>query len=500
MKYLYNLKPWVQAIISGITIGITYHPFNIGFLAWVGFIPLLNIFIHGDSKSNIINGYIFGLTYNLTAFYWIGSNSGASFITVISSLFAAVLYLSIYWSFAGLIFSIIPTSQRRSIGNFLFPFLIVTIEWFRSLGPLGFPWANIALTQSEYIYILQVIEITGTYGISFIVISINVIIYNAINKKTFIKDGLFPVIIFLIGISIVGWARMQSLNETQKEINAVIVQPNVDPNIKWHEKEEIISFMDSLHHEAAGLNPDIIVFPETALPSYLTRDYKTRKMLQETVNEYNIPLLTGTIDVVIENNNKNYYNSAMWLTPNSNFKIYSKIHLVPFAEYDLFPEIFHPLTWLNINIDRGSFKSGKEYKIFKCNNISFSNIICYESSIPRIVREFVAMGSELLIIQANDGWLGNSYGPHQHFELARLRAIENRIPVLRSANTGISGIIKPDGTVQRKVGLNKKLIFKEKIKIINSGSIYTHYGDIFALVCFFITSLISAISCKKRFI
>jgi len=500
LKNLYNLKPWIQAIISGITIGITYHPFNIGFLAWVGFTPLFYIFIHGDSKSNIINGYIFGLTYNLTAFYWIGSNSGASFITVISSLFAAVLYLSIYWSFAGLIFSIIPTSQRRSIGNFLFPFLIVTIEWFRSLGPLGFPWANIALTQSEYIYILQVIEITGTYGISFIVISINVIIYNAINKKTFIKDGLFPVIIFLIGISIVGWARMQSLNETQKEINAVIVQPNVDPNIKWHEKEEIISFMDSLHHEAAGLNPDIIVFPETALPSYLTRDYKTRKMLQETVNEYNIPLLTGTIDVVIENNNKNYYNSAMWLTPNSNFKIYSKIHLVPFAEYDLFPEIFHPLTWLNINIDRGSFKSGKEYKIFKCNNISFSDIICYESSIPRIVREFVAMGSELLIIQANDGWLGNSYGPHQHFELARLRAIENRIPVLRSANTGISGIIKPDGTVQRKVGLNKKLIFKEKIKIINSGSIYTHYGDIFALVCFFITSLISAISCKKRFI
>jgi apolipoprotein N-acyltransferase len=327
-----------------------------------------------------------------------------------------------------------------------------------------------------------------------------VIIYNAINKKAFIKDGLIPVIILLIGISLVGWARMKSLNETKKEINAVIVQPNVDPNIKWHEKKEIISFMDSLHHEAAGMNPDIIVFPETALPSYLTRDYKTREMLQETVDEYNIPLLTGTIDIVIENNNKNYYNSAMWLTPNSNFKIYSKIHLVPFAEYDLFPKIFHPLTWLNINIDRGSFKSGKEYKIFKCNNISFSDIICYESSIPRIVREFVAKGSELLIIQANDGWLGNSYGPHQHFELARLRAIENRIPVLRSANTGISGIIRPDGTVQRKVGLNKKLVIKEKIKIVKSGSIYTYYGDIFALVCVFITLLISAVSCKKRFI
>ena len=105
----------------------------------------------------------------------------------------------------------------------------------------------------------------------------------------------------------------------------------------------------------------------------------------------------------------------------------------------------------------------------------------------------------MLIIQANDGWLGNSYGPYQHFELAKIRAIENRIPILRSANTGISGIIRPDGTVQRKVGLNKQLIFQEIINISKNGSIYSSYGDIFALVCFLITLLISLLSCKKRF-
>jgi apolipoprotein N-acyltransferase len=499
LKSIYKLTPWIQVIISGFAVGITYHPFNIGFLAWVGFIPLLRIFINGDFKSNIINGYIFGLTYNFIAFYWIGLNSGASFIIVVSSLIVAVLYLSLYWAIAGLVISIIPIYLRKSIGTFLFPFLIVTIEWLRSFGALGFPWANLALSQSKYIYLLQILEITGTYGISFIVISINVIIYNAIDKKRIFKEGFIPVIILLFGISIVGWSRIKSLTEVEKEISVVIVQPNIDPNIKWHEKRKIISFMDSLHHEAAKLKPDIIVFPETALPAYLTKDTKTREMLQETVNIYDIPLLTGTIDVKIEKKNKNYYNSAMWLTPNSDFQIYSKIHLVPFAEYDLFPSIFHPLTWLNINIDRGSFKSGKEHKIFHWKNISFSNIICYESSMPDIVREFVSKGSELLIIQANDGWLGNSYGPHQHFELARLRAIENRIPVLRSANTGISGIIRPDGTIQRKIGLDKQLIFKENIIIRKSGSIYTLYGDIFALVCFLVTLLISAFSCKKRF-
>ena len=100
MKSIYKLPPWIQVIISGFAVGITYHPFNIGFLAWVGFIPLLRIFINGDFKSNIKNGYIFGLTYNFIAFYWIGLNSGASLIIVVSSLIAAVLYLSIYWAIA----------------------------------------------------------------------------------------------------------------------------------------------------------------------------------------------------------------------------------------------------------------------------------------------------------------------------------------------------------------------------------------------------------------
>jgi len=289
LKSIYKLPPWIQVIISGFAVGITYHPFNIGFLAWVGFIPLLRIFINGDFKSNIKNGYIFGLTYNFIAFYWIGLNSGASLIIVVSSLIAAVLYLSIYWAIAGLVISIIPIYLRKSIGTFLFPFLIVTIEWLRSFGALGFPWANLALSQSKYIYLLQILEITGTYGISFIVISINVIIYNAIDKKRIFKEGFIPVIILLIGISIVGWSRIKSLTEVEKEISAVIVQPNIDPNIKWHEKRKIISFMDSLHHEAAKLKPDIIVFPETALPAYLTKDTKTREMLQETVNIYDIP-------------------------------------------------------------------------------------------------------------------------------------------------------------------------------------------------------------------
>ena len=188
MKYIFSLKPFVQAILSGTLVGIAYHPLNVGFLVLIGFIPLINTFYNGSMKDNVINGYIFGLVYNFIAFYWIGANSGASFLTVISSLFAAVLYLASYWSFVGFLFSIIPNDWRKSTGSTLLPIIIVTMEWIRSFGPLGFPWSNLALTQSKYIYLIQILEITGTYGISFIIISTNVIIIYACHEKYGLPD------------------------------------------------------------------------------------------------------------------------------------------------------------------------------------------------------------------------------------------------------------------------------------------------------------------------
>ena len=125
--------------------------------------------------------------------------------------------------------------------------------------------------------------------------------------------------------------------------------------------------------------------------------------------------------------------------------------MVPFAEYIPFSRYFPILKKLNFG--QGNFSQGEEYTVFKVDSIQFSNIICYESSLPDIFREFIKRGAQFLSIQANDGWLGNSSGPYQHFELAKLRAIENRISVVRSANTGISGIILPTGRVMEKISI-----------------------------------------------
>ena len=499
MNFFLNLNPLIQVIISGFTTGLAFHPLGLGFLAWGSFVPLIHVFNISHFRKNIIYGYIFGLSFNLTAFYWIGVNSGADFITVLGSLFAAVFYLAFFWAVAGLLFSLISKGHQHISGNIFFPFIIVLIEYVRSFGALGFPWSNLALTQSNYIYFIQFIEVTGTYGVSFFIIGFNVILYNVTQKKISLLKGLSFISLILIGLSIAGAGRILSLPKSNQKISVAVVQPNVNPNTKWQNKKEIIAFMDSLHQESIKFKPDLIVFPETALPSYLVRDSRTRGALQSTVNSSDIPLLTGTIHTSFENNSRYYYNSSMFIIPQKKYELYSKIHLVPFAEYDLIPSIFHPLTKLNINIDRGNFKSGKNYKVFKHENLLFSNLICYESSIPKISRTFVSKGAEFLIIQANDGWLGSSFGPYQHFELARLRAIENRIPIVRCANTGISGIINIDGSIKTKVLLNEEKIIFESLSSNKNGSFYTKYGDIFAIIISIIILIVILYKCRKYF-
>ena len=499
MNFFLNINPLIQVIISGFTTGLAFHPLGLGFLAWGSFVPLIHVFNISHFRKNIIYGYIFGLSFNLTAFYWIGVNSGADFITVLGSLFAAVFYLAFFWAVAGLLFSLISKGHQHISGNIFFPFIIVLIEYVRSFGALGFPWSNLALTQSNYIYFIQFIEVTGTYGVSFFIIGFNVILYNVTQKKISLLKGLSFISLILIGLSIAGAGRILSLPKSNQKISVAVVQPNVNPNTKWQNKKEIIAFMDSLHQESIKFKPDLIVFPETALPSYLVRDNRTRGTLQSTVDSSGIPLLTGTIHTSFENNFRYYYNSSMFIIPQKKYELYSKIHLVPFAEYDLIPSIFHPLTKLNINIDRGNFKSGNNYKVFKHENLLFSNLICYESSIPKISRTFVSKGAEFLIIQANDGWLGSSFGPYQHFELARLRAIENRIPIVRCANTGISGIINIDGSIKTKVQLNEEKIIFESLSSNKNGSFYTKYGDIFAIIISIIILIVILYKCRKYF-
>ena len=197
--------------MSGIVVGLAYLPYKIGFLAFVGFIPIIHLWAHNSHFENGKFGLMFGIIYNLISNYWIAYNSGTSLSVAIFSLMLTVIYLSTFWYILGFIIGILKHKINLIIYS---PFLVVLLEWARSFGPLGYSWGNLALTLTDYTSLIQTIEYGGTYLISFIIISINLIFYfGLINKRK-----IYFIVSFLIifGLHISGISRIKIFEKYSK--------------------------------------------------------------------------------------------------------------------------------------------------------------------------------------------------------------------------------------------------------------------------------------------
>jgi len=497
MTKILKLPAWQLALISGVLVGFSYPPLRLGFLIWIGLIPLIHIILNSKPKNVAVFAFLASITANFISLYWIGLNSGAGYIPVFASLIGAVLYLGLFWSAFGYLVAFIEA--KKSWGLLVIPFAWVAMELIRSIGPLGFPWINLALTQTQYLPMIQIADITGSYGISFWILLLNVGLYKVLMSKNKQRYLLFVGAIFLM-IFVYGEFRINKFSVIDGEtISLVITQPNINPDEKWEPelRDENFRLMHTLLDSAINLKPDIILWPESAVPAYLRLSNHRRTPIVQKLAKQNIPLLSGTIDRIIGDDGvKKYYNGSIFIQPDGKMKMYHKIHLVPFAEYIPLSDKFTILKKLNFG--QANFAQGNEFTVFNLNSIGFSNVICYESSIPQIVRGLIKNGAQFLTIQANDGWLGKSSGPFQHFELSKLRAVENRVPIVRCANTGISGVVDQTGSVSNKVPLGIKSVSKIDIIPSNQHTFYTKNGELFANLCIFITLGIFVLIWFKR--
>ncbi len=466
-------------ILTGLLIGISYPPLPFGFVAWFGFLPLWFCLKDCGLVQSFKYGYLSGMVAHFVSLYWIGFNSGAGVIPVFLSLIGAVLYLSIYWGLFATGFTYLINQGKFFI--WLVPFLWVSMEWVRSFGPLGFSWMDLALTQSSYLSLIQILDMSGPSGISLWILLLNVLFYHSV-KTTHNKIVYFSSIgIIVFSLWILGEAKIKSIEEhvPSDSLAISVTQPSIDPNEKWEKDKRQFTFdlMHDLLNKALELKPDMVLWPETALPSYLRLSRKDRQPIQKKVNDSRIPLLSGTIDRDMDDKGQNrYFNGSIFFKPGTPHKMYHKVHLVPFAEYVPLSKWFPKLN--DLNFGQGNFSSGNEFTQFMIKGHLFSNLICFESSLPDVVRTFVKKGAEFVTIQANDGWLGKTTGPFQHFEIAKLRAIENRRTIVRSANTGISGIILPTGKIKERKSLGERVVFKSSIPLFKSMSYFTIHGNI----------------------
>ena len=445
-------------------LGLSFPPFHLGFLAWIFLIPLFQIFNQSIKLSEKIKFfYLAGFTSHAIITHWVALNSGTSVQVAIISYLALCIFYSIYWVLFCLILHFF---EKRKLSTktevLLIPFVWVIIENLRDIGPLAAPWLNFSLSQTGYNRLIQIVSVHVDLS-SFIIVLLNVLLYKFISLKQ--KKYIYSFLSVILINALIGQILIANYNATnfQKQINVSIGQPVIYPDEKWNPnlKSRNENIMNDLLEKSLESKPDVIVWPEAALTSFLAvSDSKQRMELQEKIE--NSVLITGIPQRMYFNNELKVYNSAIFLRPDGFYDTYQKIFLVPFAEY--VPFFNNWLSKINQFDDMGSFSPGENYNTFSAGDLKLSIMICYDSSSFKIAKKMVDKGAEIIFVITNDSYVGKAM-PYQHFEHAKLRSIELGIPVVQSANNGISGIILPSGEVLIKSEIDDRNVYNHSIEL-----------------------------------
>ncbi|MGC8811075.1 MAG: apolipoprotein N-acyltransferase [bacterium] len=234
--------------------------------------------------------------------------------------------------------------------------------------------------------------------------------------------------------------------------------------------------------------PDLVIWPETATPFFFQNNFPFQSRILDLAAQMETPLLFGSPAFTRQDHKVNYFNSAFLISPQKEILgRYDKIHLVPFGEYA-------PLAGL-LGFTRdiigaiGDFTPGLGVTNLALPWGKFGVLICYEIIFPNLTRQFAAQGAQFLVNITNDAWFGRTSAPYQHLSMATLRAVENRLPIARAANTGISAIINAEGKIVQSSNLFTREVLSGNIKINTGLTFYTRYGDIFAYLCLVISGL-----------
>ena len=487
-------QKFILCVLSGFVTGLAHHPLSLGFLAWISLIPFLYSIQSLLTYKRIISaGFLFGFSYSITQIFWLSMNIGTTPLIAKITMISASLYLTIFHILFGVIFFRIKKVSPW-IGIWVIAIIWVAIEYLKSLGLLGFPWVVLGNTQWEYLYPIQLSEYTGVYGISFWVILINIGLFQLFNLRE--KKYLFITILIFALPFVFGKYLLSNLPPSTNKMNITLIQPNLHLSDKWGRGP-----IKNLNHiiETSKIfltdSTELLIWPETAVTTFLRVDSKTEVLIRDFLQENSFDLLTGFPEIVKTKDEKKYYNSIGLLNNDGVIQSYQKIHPVPMAEHIPFSSVFPSLKKLNLG--QANWDIGENYTLFNTNDITYSGVICYESTYPSLVRKFVEKGAEFIAVLVNDGWYETPPEPQQHASQSIFRAIENRRVVVRSANTGISMIIDSSGEILEETTLNEKVGISSTIHLFKELTFYSKYGDVFSWIMLIFTFGLLGIKLKR---
>ncbi len=502
-------------IISGIMLTMAFPKPGHYWLAFFAFIPFLFSIKHCNEKQSVIYGLIFGLSHFFSLLSWvIYTVNTYGFLPIwlcIPILFLLALYLSLYTA----VFSwfLVKFCKNPIVLIIVAPALWVCLEMIRSYALTGFPWELLGYSQYRILPIIQIADITGVYGISFLIILVNISLFQVIllltkkewqgkivKKLTTIISLSVTVLLMVMSISY-GYYKIRTIDKRSSIAKKAVIsaiQGNIDQSLKWKRDNQVktINKYNNLSFMASGSNPDLIIWPETAAPFYYGYNKKLTNRVVTGITKTKSAHVIGSPSFDKVDNNFVYYNTAYVINPaGTTLDKYHKVHLVPFGEYVPLKKFLPFINKLTEQV--GDFLSGKKGKTIKYKDLTLGIQICFEVVFPNLSRAAVNNGANLLINMTNDAWFGKKSAPFQHFSMVVFRAVENRRAVARAANTGISGFVDPVGRILSPTGLYVDALVTERLPLLKTITFYTKNGDIFAWFCFFLVGF-GVIADKRR--
>ena len=540
---------YLLALASGLLLALAFPPMPFCALAFVGLIPLLHA-IELKPRRPFLLIYLTFFVYHAGTNWWISSWQADTDPYLMASGIAVAIVHPFLFFIPFIPYLLINRKRDSKTALWALPFLWVSFEWLHSLSDIAYPWLALGYTQVKSTFWVQFADITGYWGISFVIVLMNVLIIrmiyhyktldkqgktlSALFKDRFLQKFAFTLLLLILLPNIYGIIRFNQFNHDElvknnRTINIGIIQPAINPWSKWETSAtdqvyKHLRISDSL--AARNKHLDVFMWSETAilLLSLQINSEHHFGLLQDWVNSYNAALVTGFADLKFYKKGEkpsiaakfwrgdssliyDSYNSILALNPKPNDylnpQIYHKIRLTPFGERIPFLEVFSfARKWLEWSVGISSWDKGKEQipiviKNDRVNTIT-APIICIESIYPDFVRNYINMGAEYISIVTNDAWYDHTVGPEQHYLIAAMRAIETRRYVARCANTGVSGFIQANGETLLRAPQYESTGIAAAIPLLTDKSLYVIFGEWLVYISLAVSVLIILICFMKQ--
>lgn len=493
--------PLLGSLLSGILLALSFPGSGNSSLAFIGLVPLMFAVQSASGKKAVLLGLLAGFVFFMLSMGWLHNLTGT--VAGVALKASALLGYAVLSLYCALYF--IPIAITVSIGvkrwgvcgfranvrlMFSVTMVWVAAEYLRSFLFTGFPWNALGVSQYASPVLIQVAEWGGVYIVSACIVWMNAALFitlrqyiHGIRAKQYRPHGELMMGLLPLALSVAyGLHTFFDQPEPGESIRVALVQPNIQQTEKWDREkdQQIRDTLAVLTETAARVDDlDLIIWPETALPDFVRASEPSQDLVRRMVGQ-GTPLLVGSMDADYSKSGRTYYNSSILFGTNgTEVAKYDKQHLVPFGEYVPFPKFMNKFTPIEVD-----FAGGTESTLIPLQNKApFSILICFEDIVAPLSVKAVRNGARWLVNQTNDAWFDPGPQSEQHLAHAVFRCIENRVPMARCCNTGITCTIDAFGTVTRNLEPCASGFAVNEIHPRPAGlrkTFYTQHSDAFA--------------------